>query len=94
MLKGLKFASAYIDDIIVHSKSHEEHLSHLEFVFTRLRQAKLKIKLRKCHFGCRETKFLGYVISAKGIRMNAAKIEAIKDYPVQDQHGKPENGMV
>jgi len=81
MLKGLKFASAYIDDIIVHSKSHEEHLSHLEFVFTRLRQAKLKIKLRKCHFGCRETKFLGYVISAKGIRMNAAKIEAIKDYP-------------
>jgi len=43
---------------------------------------------------CRETKCLGYVISAKGIRMNAAKIEAIKDYPVQDQHGKPENGMV
>ncbi len=81
MLKGLKFASAYIDDIIVHSKSHEEHLSHLELVFARLRQAKLKIKLRKCHFGCRETKFLGYVISAEGVRMNSAKIEAIKDYP-------------
>lgn len=81
MLKDLKFASAYIDDIIVHSKSHGDHLDHLEQVFQRLRQAKLKVKLRKCHFGCRETKFLGYVISEQGVRMNQAKIEAIKDYP-------------
>ena len=81
MLSGLSFALAYIDDVLVHSSRHEDHLEHLSKVFERLRQAKLKIKLRKCHFGCRETKFLGYVISASGIRMNNEKIEAIINYP-------------
>jgi hypothetical protein len=81
MLSGLQFALAYIDDVLCHSRNHAEHLEHLSQVFQRLREAKLKIKLRKCQFGYLETKFLGYIISAKGIRMNPEKIAAIRDYP-------------
>ncbi len=55
MLSGLKFALAYIDDVLCHSRNHDEHIIHLDQVFQRLREAKLKIKLRKCHFGCLET---------------------------------------
>ena len=47
VVRGLKFAMAYIDDLLVHSKSHEEHLEHLQIVFDRLRLFKLKIKLNR-----------------------------------------------
>ena len=50
MLRGLSFASAYIDDIMVASKTFEEHLQHLEAVFKRLRECRLKVKTRKCQF--------------------------------------------
>ena len=72
---------AYIDDVLIHSKSHEEHLIHLQAVFDRLRKHELKIKLKKCTFGFMETKFLGYIVSAEGIRMNKEKIDKIVNYP-------------
>src|SRR5256886_11943601 len=57
-----KFVMDYIDDISVYSKTWEEHLQHLEEVFKRLRKAKLKINLDKCHFGAQEIQFLGHII--------------------------------
>ena len=81
ILVGLAFAMAYVDDVLIHSRSHEEHLNHLQVVFERIRKAKLKVKLRKCEFGYKQTKFLGYVVSGEGIRMNEEKINKILEYP-------------
>ena len=82
VLNGLAFAMAYIDDILVHSVNHEDHLKHLRIVFTRLSEAGLKCKLKKCTFGFLETRFLGYVVSEKGIKMNSEKIDKIVNYPI------------
>ncbi|MCP3667440.1 MAG: DDE-type integrase/transposase/recombinase [Gammaproteobacteria bacterium] len=79
VLAGLKYkcAFAYIDDIIVFSETYERHLEHLHVVFTRLRKAGLKIKLKKCRFACVRMEFLGHVISNHGISVDEAKIEKI-----------------
>ncbi len=79
VLAGLKFkcAFAYIDDIIVFSETMEEHFAHLRAVFQRIRTAKLKLKLKKCQFGCLRIDFLGHVISSAGIATDALKIDKI-----------------
>ncbi len=81
ILEGLPFAKVYIDDILVHSKTFEEHLVHLEEVFKRLREANLKIKPSKCLFGSNQTTFLGYDINIQGIKPNNEKIKAMLNYP-------------
>ncbi len=81
LLNGLKFAIAYIDDILVHSATVEDHLKHLDEVLSSLEKSKLKIKLRKCHFGYREARFLGYNVSGVGVRMRDEKIRSITEYP-------------
>ena len=50
ILKGCNFAMGYLDDIIIYSRSEEEHLEHLEEIFSRLKAAGLKLKLGKCCF--------------------------------------------
>src|ERR1700730_11011106 len=75
------FMIVYLDDIVIYSKTLDEHLQQLELVFKRLRQHKLYAKLEKCKFMQREIKFLGHIISADGIRVNPAKVEAIADWP-------------
>lgn len=81
LLRGLKFAMAYIDDLLIHSMTHEDHVKHLDEVFGRLIRAGLKVKLRKCKFGYEETKFLGYVVSGEGIRISTEKTEKVANYP-------------
>ena len=81
LLNGLKFAIAYIDDILIHSATVDDHLGHLDEVLSSLEKAKLKVKLRKCHFGYQEARFLGYNVSGVGVRMRKEKIQAIIDYP-------------
>lgn len=85
LLSGLigTIAMVYIDDIIIYSRTPEEHAKHLEQVLERFRQAGLQLKPSKCHFGLPELDLLGYVVSAKGIRPQPKKIEAIKnlDHP-------------
>lgn len=81
ILRGFDNATAYIDDVMVFSKTFEEHLEHLEETFMRLRKASLKVKTRKCQF-CREnTKFLGFQGSKEGIKVDEKGIETIKNYP-------------
>ena len=67
----------YLDDILVFSSSFKEHLERLEVVFKRLRQHGLKLKPKKCYFFRKECKYLGHVVSAKGIATDPAKTEAI-----------------
>lgn len=71
----------YLDDVIVFSKTFEEHLERLARVFSALQKAHLKLKLSKCHFAQREVKYLGHIVSAEGIAPDHSKIEAVSSYP-------------
>ncbi len=82
------FAMAYLDDIIVFSKTEEEHLLHLEKVFEALRANSMKLKESKCEFFSKNLQYLGHLVSADGTRPMADKIIAIKSVaPPQDVHG-------
>jgi hypothetical protein len=66
VLQGLEhFATAYLDDVLIYSATLDDHLKHIQNVFHRLRQHNLKLKLKKCSFLRRETKYLGFVINEK-----------------------------
>jgi len=75
------FAGAYIDDIIIFSRNWEEHLHHLQEVFTRLRQANLTVKLKKCQFGGHKVQYLGHIIGGGQIRPDGRKVSAVKEFP-------------
>ena len=68
VLTDCNFAMGYLDDIIIFSKSKEEHLQHLEEIFLRLRKAGLKLKLQKCSFFKKHIQYLGHLISDEGIQ--------------------------
>ena len=78
VLKDLPFAMAYLDDIIIYSSTPEEHLEHIRTVFEKLRDAKLSMKLSKCHFFAKEIQYLGHILGKEGIKPVPAKTEAIK----------------
>jgi hypothetical protein len=67
----------YVDDIIVRSMKQEDHIADLQETFANFRKAGLKLNLEKCIFRVKKGKFLGYLISTKGIETNPNKIEAI-----------------
>ena len=73
------FVSAYLDDILVYSKSNAEHYDHLRKVSERLRMHKLYAKRSKCELFKKEVKFLGHVLSSEGIQMEKEKVQAIMD---------------
>lgn len=73
------FAIAYLDDIIIFSKSFEDHLQHIKTVLTRLQQAGLKINKEKSIFCKKELKYLGHIVGNGGIRTDPEKVRAIKD---------------
>ncbi len=84
VLAGLLYDDVYvyIDNILVTGMSWHAHLDKLRAVFERLRQAKLKLRLKKCDFGKSETDYLGYLVNAEGIKINPKKFEKICDFPV------------
>ena len=67
ILKDFPFAIAYLDDIIIFSKTPQEHLSHICMVFEKLRTANLSMKKSKCNFFSKEIQYLGHILSATGI---------------------------
>ena len=78
VLKDLPFAMAYLDDIIIYSSTPQEHLEHMRTVFKKLRDAKLSMKLSKCHFFAKEIQYLGHILGKEGIKPVPAKTEAIR----------------
>ena len=67
ILKDFPFTIAYLDDIIIFSKTPQEHLSHICMVFEKLRTANLPMKKSKCNFFLKEIQYLGHILSATGI---------------------------
>ncbi|GJZ71541.1 putative reverse transcriptase domain-containing protein [Tanacetum coccineum] len=76
-----KFVIVFIDDILVFSKSKEEHEAHLRTVLQILRQEKLYAKFSKCEFWLSKVAFLDHIVSAEGITMDPANVEAITKWP-------------
>ena len=81
VLTDCNFAMGYLDDIIIFSKTKEEHLEHLETIFNRLREAGLKLKLQKCSFFKKHIQYLGHLISDEGIQPLSEKLESIAKMP-------------
>jgi hypothetical protein len=67
----------YVDDIIVKSTKQGNHVADLQETFANFRWASLKLNLEKCVFGVKKGKFLGCLVSTKGLEANPSKIEAI-----------------
>jgi len=72
----------YLDDILIFSNTEEEHVGHVKEVLTRLRKAKLFVKLSKCEWHTRHTEFLGYVVSPGGVSIDPERVKTIQDWPV------------
>jgi len=83
VLSGLTYdiCLVYLDDILVFSKTFEEHCDRLAAVFDRLERHTLKLKASKCHLFQRKVTFLGHVVSEKGIECDPDKITAIANWP-------------
>lgn len=77
-----KCVVVFLDDILVYSRSAEEHAKHLEEVLRLLRAHKLYAKASKCDFGVPKVEFLGHMVSKEGIHTCVDKVEAIKSWPV------------
>ena len=67
----------YVDDIIAKSKTKEEHLVNLRRLFKRLRKYQLRLNHAKCTFGVKSGKFIGFIVSQKGIEVDPKKVKAI-----------------
>ena len=77
----------YLEDILIHSHTVEQHFANLLAVFQRLRDANLKLKPSKCHFFRRQVSFLGHVISQEGVQTDPNKIQNILECPApRDVH--------
>ncbi|KMQ88444.1 reverse ribonuclease integrase, partial [Lasius niger] len=71
----------YLDDIIVISRTFDDHLRLLREVFQRLRAARLRLNPAKCHFCVNRLKYLGHVVDRNGIRTDPEKVSAVADWP-------------
>lgn len=78
-MRGIKNCIVYIDDLLVHSSTHEDHLNELDKVLTRLENHNLKINLEKCIFGNTSVNYLGFVLTPKGITPGSNKLKAIQE---------------
>jgi hypothetical protein len=75
-----KFVVVFIDDILVYSKSVEEHEQHLRVVLGKLRAHKLYAKFRKCKFWLEKISFLGQILTAEGVAVDPRKVETVSNW--------------
>ena len=75
------FVFVYLDDLLIVSRSFQEHLQHVGKVLTRLEEAGLRLKPSKCAFAQEKVEYLGHTLSASGVSPNNKKVEAVKNFP-------------
>ena len=75
------FVSIYLDDLIIYSKTTQEHLPHLRQVFSILRAERIYAKPSKCQFFASELEFDGFVVSGNGISPQESVIKAVREWP-------------
>jgi hypothetical protein len=75
-----KFVMVFIDDILIYSKTKEDHVNHLRVVLQRLRDHCLYAKFSKCEFWLDSVKFLGHTISSEGISVDPTKVQEVMDW--------------
>lgn len=85
ILRDLKFAYAYLDDILIASKNLEEHKQHVKLVFEKLQNYGIVINPSKCNFGKSEVKFLGFTVNENGIRPPPERVEVINQYKLPNR---------
>ena len=71
----------FIDDILIYSRSEEEHASHFRVVLQTPNDRQLFAKFSKCEFLLQSIAFLGHIVSSKGIRIDSQKIKPVKQWP-------------
>lgn len=74
-----KFVLVFFDDILVYSRTWEEHLQHLDQVLSILQEQRFYAKLSKCEFGMTKVLYLGHIINSEGVTVDEQKIAAIQD---------------
>ena len=86
----------YVDDILVKSLERSDNIQHLEKVFTLLRKYNMKLNPEKCTFRVASSKFLGYLVTQRGIEANSIKISAILEMksPTYVKKGQILNGRL
>ena len=72
----------YLDDILIISRTWEEHLGNLQLVFDRLRSAGLRLRPKKCPFAQQKALYLGHIVSEQGIEVDTQKVDRVRHYPV------------
>ena len=84
VLAGLtwQICLVYLDDVIVYSKTVQEHINRLETIFQKLIKAGLKLKPKKCNLFRNKVPFLGHVVSAEGVTTDPDKVKAIQEWKV------------
>ena len=75
------FVLVYLDDILIFSRTKEEHLQHLETVFSLLAKHDFRLRIDKCFFAKNKLNYLGHTISSDGLQPESSKIEAVKSWP-------------
>ncbi|GKF24225.1 putative reverse transcriptase domain-containing protein [Tanacetum coccineum] len=84
----------FIDDILIHSKTKEDHENHLRLMLDLLRKEKLYAKFSKCEFWLQEVYFLRHVVNHDGIHVDPSKIKAVKSWKAPRHHLKVEDFVV
>ena len=75
-----KFVVVFIDDILIYSKSVQEHEQHLRVVLEKLRAHKLYAKFSKCKFWLEKVAFLGHILTVEGVAVDPENVEAVSNW--------------
>ena len=68
------FCTAYLDDILIYSENELEHVEHVQKVLRRLRDVGLQVDIKKYEFSVTRTKYLGFIVSTTGIKVDPEKV--------------------
>jgi hypothetical protein len=74
------FVLAYLDDILIYSKTYKKHVQHVTLVLKALRNAGIRIQGEKCAFYQQEIEFLEFILSTKGVKIDPKKLETIEKW--------------